>query len=317
MLPIQHPKKLKKENFFTKLNQALLKTRQNMCISFFSFFRGKKIDDNLFEELEEQLLVADVGLETTRKIIDRLIAHTNRKELNHAVMLYSKLREEMVNILSDINKPLVIKNKSPYVILMIGVNGVGKTTTIGKLAYQYKAEGKSVILAAGDTFRAAAVEQLQFWGKRVNIPVVAQHIGADPASVIFDAIQSAKAKKIDILIADTAGRLQNKAHLIDELKKIIRVIRKLDQQAPHEVMLILDANTGQNAINQAKIFHETVGLTGIILTKLDGTAKGGIIFAIANKFKIPIYYVGIGEGIDDLQSFVVDDFIEALFIKEN
>jgi len=200
---------------------------------------------------------------------------------------------------------------------MVGVNGVGKTTTIGKLARQYQAEGKSVMLAAGDTFRAAAVEQLQVWGERNNIPVVAQHTGADPASVIFDAIQSAKAKGVDILIADTAGRLQNQAHLMEELKKIVRVMQKLDQQAPHEVMLTLDASTGQNAINQAKIFHEAVGLTGIILTKLDGTAKGGVIFAIADQFKIPIRYIGIGEGIDDLRPFVANDFIKALFVRED
>lgn len=315
--PIQQPKKPGKENFFARLKQGLLKTRQNMGVGFVSFFRGKKIDDELFDELEEQLLVADVGLETTRKIIDSLTTHANRKELNDAAILYSKLREEMANILFDVDKPLVIENKLPYLILMVGVNGVGKTTTIGKLARQYQAEGKSVMLAAGDTFRAAAVEQLQVWGERNNIPVVAQHTGADPASVIFDAIQSAKAKRVDILIADTAGRLQNKAHLMEELKKIVRVMQKLDQQAPHEVMLTLDASTGQNAINQAKIFHEAVGLTGIILTKLDGTAKGGVIFAIADQFKIPIRYIGIGEGIDDLRPFVANDFIEALFVRED
>ncbi|SPP31863.1 Signal recognition particle receptor FtsY [Arsenophonus endosymbiont of Aleurodicus floccissimus] len=314
---IQQPKKPAKENFFARLRQGLLKTRQNMGVGFVSFFRSKKIDDELFDELEEQLLVADVGLETTRKIIDSLTTHANRKELNDAAMLYSKLREEMANILFDVDKPLVIENKLPYVILMVGVNGVGKTTTIGKLARQYQAEGKSVMLAAGDTFRAAAVEQLQVWGERNNIPVVTQHTGADPASVIFDAIQSAKAKGVDILIADTAGRLQNKAHLMEELKKIVRVMGKLDQQAPHEVMLTLDTSTGQNAINQTKIFHEAVGLTGIILTKLDGTAKGGVIFAIADQFKIPIRYIGIGEGIDDLRPFVANDFIEALFVRED
>ncbi|WGL98079.1 signal recognition particle-docking protein FtsY [Arsenophonus sp. aPb] len=315
--PIQQQKKPTKENFFSRLRRGLLKTRQNMGVGFVGFFRGKKIDDDLFDELEEQLLIADVGLETTRKIIDSLTTHANRKELNDAAMLYSKLREEMANILSGVEKPLVIENKLPYVILMVGVNGVGKTTTIGKLARQYQAEGKSVMLAAGDTFRAAAVEQLQVWGERNNIPVVAQQTGADPASVIFDAIQSAKAKGIDILIADTAGRLQNKAHLMEELKKIVRVMQKLDQHTPHEVMLTLDASTGQNAINQAKIFHEAVGLTGIILTKLDGTAKGGVIFAIADQFKIPIRYIGIGEGIDDLRPFVAHDFIEALFVRED
>ncbi len=314
---IQQLKKLEKENFFVRLRQGLLKTQENMGVGFISFFRGKKIDDQLFDELEEQLLIADVGLETTRKIIDSLTVQVNRKELNNAVILYSKLREEMAKILYDANKPLTIENNLPYVILMVGVNGVGKTTTIGKLAHQYQIQGKSVMLAAGDTFRAAAIEQLQAWGKYNNIPVLAQHTAADSASVIFDAIHSAKAKKIDILIADTAGRLQNKANLMKELKKIVRVMKKLDQQAPHEVMLILDASSGQNAINQAKIFHEAVSLTGIILTKFDGTAKGGVIFAIADQFKIPIRYIGIGEGIDDLQPFVANDFIESLFLRED
>ncbi|MGP1959126.1 MAG: signal recognition particle-docking protein FtsY [Arsenophonus sp. NC-CH8-MAG3] len=314
---IQQPKKLPKENFFVRLRQGLLKTQQNMGVGFISFFRGKKIDDKLFDELEEHLLIADVGLETTKKIIDSLIVQANRKELNNAALLYSKLREEMAKILYDVNKPLVIENKLPYIILMVGVNGVGKTTTIGKLARQYQIKGKSIMLAAGDTFRVAAIEQLQAWGKYNNIPVIAQHIGADPASVIFDAIHSAKAKEIDILIADTAGRLQNKAHLMKELKKIVRVMEKLDQQAPHEVLLTLDASAGQNAINQAKIFHEAVGLTGIILTKFDGTAKGGVIFAIADQFKIPIRYIGIGEGIDDLQPFIANNFIESIFIRED
>ncbi len=314
---IQQLKKLEKENFFVRLRQGLLKTQQNMGVGFISFFRGKKIDDQLFDELEEKLLIADVGLETTRKIIDNLAAQANRKELNNAAILYSKLREEMAKILYDVNKPLVIENKLPYVILMVGVNGVGKTTTIGKLAHQYQIKGKSVMLAAGDTFRAAAIEQLQAWGKYNNIPVLAQHTAADSASVIFDAIHSAKAKEINILIADTAGRFQNKTHLMKELKKIVRVMKKLDQQAPHEVMLTLDASSGQNAINQAKIFHEAVGLTGIILTKFDGTAKGGVIFAIADQFKIPIRYIGIGESIDDLQPFVANDFIESLFVRED
>lgn len=316
-LSIQQQKKMLKENLFLHLRWSLLKTRQNMGVGFVNFFHGKKIDDDLFNELEEQLLIADVGLETIRKIINSLTTHAKRKKLNDATMLYSKLREEMANILSAVEKPLIVENKLPYIILMVGVNGVGKTTTIGKLARQYQAEGKSVMLAAGDTFRAAAVEQLQVWGERNNIPVIAQPTGADPASVIFDAIKSAKAKGIEILIADTAGRLQNKVHVMEELKKIVRVMQKLDQHAPHELMLTLDASTGQNAINQAKIFHEAVGLTGIILTKLDGTAKGGVIFAIANQFKIPIRYIGIGEGIDDLRPFVAHDFIEALFIREN
>ncbi len=308
--------KPKKEGFFSRLKKGLLKTRQNLGSGFLGLFRGKKIDDELFEELEEQLLIADVGMETTTKIITSLTKHATHKDLKDAEALYGKLREEMSDILSKVDKPLNIEGKKPFVILMVGVNGVGKTTTIGKLARQYQAEGKSVMLAAGDTFRAAAVEQLQVWGERNNIPVVAQHTGADPASVIFDAIQSAQAKGVDVLIADTAGRLQNKSHLMEELKKIVRVMKKLDEGAPHEVMLTLDASTGQNAVSQAKLFNETVGLTGLTLTKLDGTAKGGVIFSIADQFSIPIRYIGVGEGIEDLRPFKADDFIEALFARE-
>ncbi|EMN0828609.1 signal recognition particle-docking protein FtsY [Providencia rettgeri] len=308
--------KPKKEGFFARLKKGLLKTRQNLGSGFLGLFSGKKIDDDLFDELEEQLLIADVGVDTTRKIINNLTAHASRKDLKDAEALYGKLREEMSDILTKVDKPLVIEDKKPYVILMVGVNGVGKTTTIGKLARQYQSEGKSVMLAAGDTFRAAAVEQLQVWGERNKIPVVAQHTGADPASVIFDAIQSAQAKGADVLIADTAGRLQNKSHLMEELKKIVRVMKKLDENAPHEIMLTLDASTGQNAVSQAKLFDEAVGLTGITLTKLDGTAKGGVIFSIADQFGIPIRYIGIGEGIEDLRPFKADDFIEALFARE-
>ncbi|MDR0218094.1 MAG: signal recognition particle-docking protein FtsY [Enterobacteriaceae bacterium] len=306
-----------KEGFFARLKKSLVKTRQNLGAGFFGLFRGKKIDDELFEELEEQLLIADVGVETTSKIIKSLTDHASHKELKDAEALYTKLKEEMSDILAKVDKPLEVGGKSPYVILMVGVNGVGKTTTIGKLARQYQSQGKSVMLAAGDTFRAAAVEQLQVWGERNKIPVIAQHTGADPASVIFDAIQSAKAKGADVLIADTAGRLQNKSHLMEELKKIVRVMKKLDEEAPHEIMLTLDASTGQNAVSQAKLFHEAVGLTGISLTKLDGTAKGGVIFAIADQFEIPIRYIGVGEGIDDLRPFKADDFIEALFTRED
>ncbi len=306
----------KKEGFFSRLKKGLLKTRQNLGSGFMGLFRGKKIDDELFEGLEEQLLIADVGMDTTSKIINSLTQHASRKDLKDAESLYGKLREEMGDILNKVDKPLNIEGKKPFVILMVGVNGVGKTTTIGKLARQYQAEGKSVMLAAGDTFRAAAVEQLQVWGERNHIPVIAQHTGADPASVIFDAIQSAQAKGVDVLIADTAGRLQNKSHLMEELKKIVRVMKKLDEEAPHEVMLTLDASTGQNAVSQAKLFNETVGLTGLTLTKLDGTAKGGVIFSIADQFGIPIRYIGVGEGIEDLRPFKADDFIEALFARE-
>ncbi|MHA6308409.1 signal recognition particle-docking protein FtsY [Hafnia paralvei] len=306
-----------KEGFFARLKRSLLKTKQNLGSGFFGLFRGKKIDDDLFEELEEQLLIADVGVETTSKIIKSLTEHASRKELKDAESLYGKLKEEMGEILSTVDKPLDVSGRTPFVILMVGVNGVGKTTTIGKLARQFQAEGKSVMLAAGDTFRAAAVEQLQVWGERNNIPVIAQHTGADSASVIFDAIQAAKARNVDVLLADTAGRLQNKAHLMEELKKIVRVMKKLDEDAPHEVMLTIDASTGQNAVSQAKLFNEAVGLTGITLTKLDGTAKGGVIFAVADQFGIPIRYIGVGEGIEDLRPFKADDFIEALFARED
>lgn len=306
-----------KEGFFARLKRSLVKTRQNLGSGFISLFRGKKIDDELFEELEEQLLIADVGVETTRRIITNLTQQANRKQLRDAEALYGLLKAEMSGILAKVDAPLDVSGKGPFVILMVGVNGVGKTTTIGKLARQYQAQGKSVMLAAGDTFRAAAVEQLQVWGERNNIPVVAQHTGADSASVIFDAIQAAKARGVDVLIADTAGRLQNKSHLMEELKKITRVMKKLDEEAPHEVMLTLDASTGQNAISQAKLFHEAVGLTGITLTKLDGTAKGGVIFSVADQFGIPIRYIGVGEGIEDLRPFKAEDFIEALFARED
>lgn len=303
----------KKEGFFSRLKKGLFKTKQNIGSGFLSLFKGKKIDDQLFEELEEQLIIADVGFDTTQKLISTLTQQASRKELKDADALHDLLKNEMKSILDGTQQPLNIKSHKPFVILMVGVNGVGKTTTIGKLARQFQQQGKSVMLAAGDTFRAAAVEQLQVWGERNNIPVIAQHINADSASVIFDAIQAAKAKNIDVLIADTAGRLQNKSHLMDELKKIVRVIKKQDETAPHEIMLTIDAGTGQNAISQTKLFNEAVGVTGMTLTKLDGTAKGGIIFSIADQFNIPIRYIGVGEKIEDLRPFVADDFINALF----
>ena len=313
----QEQEKPTKEGFFARLKRSLLKTKENLGSGFISLFRGKKIDDDLFEELEEQLLIADVGVETTRRIITNLTEGASRKQLRDAEALYGLLKEEMGEILAKVDEPLNIEGKTPFVILMVGVNGVGKTTTIGKLARQFEQQGKSVMLAAGDTFRAAAVEQLQVWGQRNNIPVVAQHTGADSASVIFDAIQAAKARNVDVLIADTAGRLQNKSHLMEELKKIVRVMKKLDEDAPHEIMLTIDASTGQNAISQAKLFHEAVGLTGITLTKLDGTAKGGVIFSVADQFGIPIRYIGVGEQISDLRPFNAGDFIEALFARED
>ena len=317
--PIKQPETPKetKLGFFARLKQGLSKTRLNLGGGLFDLFKGKQIDDELFEELETHLLLADVGVETTMKIIDSLTKSANRKQLKDAEALYELLKIELKKVIENVSQPLEIpESDEPFVMLMVGVNGVGKTTTIGKLAKQFQAQGKSVMLAAGDTFRAAAVEQLQVWGERNDIPVIAQHTGADSASVIFDAISAAKARKVDIIIADTAGRLQNKAHLMEELKKVVRVMKKLDVNAPHEVMLTLDAGTGQNALSQTKLFDEAVGLTGLTVTKLDGTAKGGVVFAIADKYNIPIRYLGVGEGIDDLRPFNGDDFIDALFAKE-
>lgn len=308
---------VKKTGFFSRLKQGLAKTSLNLGSGLAGLFSGRKIDEELYEELETQLLLADVGVDTTQKLIRQLEQHADRKSLKDSSLLFEKLQQDMAALLKDVEQPLVpVSANGPFVILMVGVNGVGKTTTIGKMAQQFKQRGKSVMLAAGDTFRAAAVEQLQVWGERNNIPVIAQHTGADSASVIFDAYQAAKARKVDVLIADTAGRLQNKAHLMEELKKIVRVLQKIDPTAPHEVMLTLDAGTGQNALSQAKVFNEAVQLTGISLTKLDGTAKGGVIFAIADQFKMPLRYIGVGEGIDDLRVFNSQDFIRALFNRD-
>ncbi|EJU9786524.1 signal recognition particle-docking protein FtsY [Vibrio vulnificus] len=305
------------ESFFARLKRSLSRTKANIGAGFFGLFKGKKIDDDLFEELEEQLLVADVGMDTTLKIIENLTEKASRRDLKGGEALYGLLKEEMAEILSKVEQPLQVdSSKTPYVILMVGVNGVGKTTTIGKLAKQFQNQGKKVMLAAGDTFRAAAVEQLQVWGERNNVPVIAQHTGADSASVIYDAIEAAKARGVDVVIADTAGRLQNKSNLMEELRKIVRVMKKIDDSAPHEIMLTLDAGTGQNAISQAKLFSDVAPITGITLTKLDGTAKGGVIFAIADQFNIPIRYIGVGEGIEDLRPFETQEFIDALFSRE-
>jgi fused signal recognition particle receptor len=315
--PIATEESGKKAGFFSRLKLGLTKTSQNLGSGLSGLFTSRKIDDELYEELETQLLLADVGVDTTQKLIKQLELHADRKSLKDSSLLFDKLQHDMAALLKDVEQPLQPVNaEGPFVILMVGVNGVGKTTTIGKMAQQFKLQGKSVMLAAGDTFRAAAVEQLQVWGERNHIAVVAQHTGADSASVIFDAYQAAKARKVDVLIADTAGRLQNKAHLMEELKKIVRVLQKIDPKAPHEVMLTLDAGTGQNALNQAKVFNEAVQLTGISLTKLDGTAKGGVIFAIADQFKLPLRYIGVGESIDDLRVFNSQDFIRALFNKD-
>ena len=299
-----------------RIKAGLSRTRGGFGLS--SLLMGsKKVDDDLLEDLETQLLMADVGVEATQSLINTLTEKLNRKELKDTDALMATLKGELKDILVNSEEPLdPTAKQGPFVILMVGVNGVGKTTTIGKLAKKYQAEGKSVMLAAGDTFRAAAVEQLQVWGERNNVPVVAQHTGADSASVIYDAIESAKSKGVDIVIADTAGRLQNKANLMTELEKVVRVMKKLDVEAPHEVMLVLDAATGQNALSQAKLFTEAVGVSGITLTKLDGTAKGGIIFAIAKQFGLPIRYIGVGEQADDLRPFKSQEFIDALFDSE-
>ena len=314
--PESESEKPAKMGLFAKLRQSLSRTKVNLGSGFVSLFRGKAIDDDLYEELETQLLVADVGMDTTNKIIKKLTDGAKRNQLKDGDALYQLLKQQMSEILQEVSQPLVPEaDEGPFVILMVGVNGVGKTTTIGKMAKQFQSQGKKVMLAAGDTFRAAAVEQLQVWGERNNIPVIAQKTGSDSASVIYDALESAKARNVDVLIADTAGRRQNKEHLMEELKKVLRVMRKINPNAPHEVMLTLDAATGQNAVSQTKLFNQAVGLSGITLTKLDGTAKGGVIFALADQFKIPIRYIGVGEGIDDLRPFASDEFVEALFAE--
>ena len=304
-----------KSSWFNRMKSGLSKSRKNLAEGMVSILiGGKEIDDELLEEVEDQLLVADIGVNATNRIIKSLTEQTDRGDLIYSHSLYKALQKELVDILEPKVAPLVIDtSKRPFVILMVGVNGVGKTTTIGKLAKRLQAEGKSVMLAAGDTFRAAATEQLQVWGERNNIPVIAQGHGADSASVVFDAMQSAKAKNIDVLIADTAGRLQNKTHLMAELEKVVRVMRKADPEAPHEGMIVLDAGTGQNAINQVEIFNQAVPLTGITITKLDGTAKGGVVFNIAETTDIPIRYIGVGESIDDLRAFSPKQFVAALF----
>ncbi|WP_373191267.1 signal recognition particle-docking protein FtsY [Halomonas sp.] len=308
-----------KRGWFDRIRAGLGKTRANLTDGLADLFMGRKqIDDDLMEELETQLLMADVGIEATTEIIDRLTERVSRKELKDSEALYRALQEELAAILGPVSQPLTLppKGEGPFVILVVGVNGVGKTTTIGKLTQRFQREGRSVMLAAGDTFRAAAVEQLKVWGERNDVPVIAQHTGADSASVIFDAVSAAKARGVDVLIADTAGRLHNKAHLMEELKKMHRVMGKLDASAPHEVMLVLDAGTGQNALAQASTFNEAVPITGVTLTKLDGTAKGGIIFALARQLGTPIRFIGVGESLDDLRPFVADEFVDALFDRE-
>lgn len=304
--------------WFSRMRQGLAKSSRNFTEGLTNILiGGKEIDDELLEEVEDQLLVADIGVNATNRIIKNLTEATARGDLIYSHSLYKALQKELNDILQPKVVPLTIDSeKKPFVILMVGVNGVGKTTTIGKLAKRLQGEGKSVMLAAGDTFRAAATEQLQVWGERNGVPVVAQGHGSDSASVIFDALQSAKAKGIDVLIADTAGRLQNKTNLMEELKKVVRVMQKADPTAPHEVMIVLDAGTGQNALNQVEIFNEAVQVTGVTITKLDGTAKGGVVFNIAENTNVPIRFIGVGEKIDDLRPFKSEDFVKALFEKD-
>lgn len=309
----------RKPGLFKRMQQGLSRTRGGLSDSLANLLLGKKeIDEDLLEELETQLIMADVGIETTQAIMKKLTDKVSRDEVKNSDALYHALIAELESILKKVERPLQTNTgQKPYIILMVGINGVGKTTTIGKLTKQFQAQNKKVMLAAGDTFRAAAVEQLQEWGTRNKVPVIAQHTGADSASVLFDAVKAAQARDIDILIADTAGRLHNKDNLMQELEKVVRVIKKVDLSAPHEVMLVLDAGTGQNAVNQAKQFKELVGVTGITLTKLDGTAKGGIIFSLAQQFNIPVRFIGIGEGIDDLRTFNAEEFTKALFQQES
>jgi fused signal recognition particle receptor len=304
-----------KRRLVTRLKEGLALTRAVLNTDVGDLISGRKrIDEALFEELETLLLTADVGVEATTRIIDDLSERVRRHELADPQALMTALRAELRDILRRCELPVRTPAAGrPQVVLMVGVNGAGKTTTIGKLAKRLLEEGNSVMLAAGDTFRAAAVEQLQAWGERNRVPVIAQRSGADPASVIFDALQAATARNADVLIADTAGRLHTKSNLMEELSKISRVMKKIDPDAPHEVMLVVDATTGQNALNQAVQFNQSVGLTGITLTKLDGTAKGGILFAIAERLKVPIRFIGIGEAIEDLRPFDADEFLDALF----
>ena len=304
--------------FYARLKRGLSRTGNQFAATLGDLFLGKKtLDADLMEELESQLLMSDLGIDATKRIMDGLTSRVSRKELNDGEAVLQALQAALYEIIAPCEQALDIATPSPFVILVVGVNGAGKTTTIGKMAHRYKADGKRVMLAAGDTFRAAAVEQLQSWGERNQVPVIAQHTGADSASVLFDALQAAQARGVDVLIADTAGRLQNKAHLMDELEKVVRVMRKLDPTAPHETLLVLDAGTGQNAVSQAEQFDQAVGVTGLALTKLDGTARGGVIFAIAERMKKPIRFIGVGEAAEDLRPFIARDFVKALFDRSS
>ncbi len=317
--PAEPRDKPEKTGFFTRLKQGLSRTRSGLTEGLARLVLGKKeIDDELLEDLETLLIQADVGMSATREMLDDLSQRISRKQLADPRALFAALHEDMRAILEPVSHPLEVPTplEKPYVILMVGINGAGKTTTIGKLAKRFQHQGRSVMLAAGDTFRAAAVEQLKVWGERNEVPVIAQEGRADSASVIYDALSAAKAREIEILIADTAGRLHTQDNLMEELKKVRRVLSKLDPDAPHEVMLILDATTGQNALNQAKQFRDAIGVSGITVTKLDGTAKGGIVFAIAQQLQLPIRFIGVGEKIDDLRPFDAGDFVEALLSRD-
>ncbi len=299
-----------RKGWLSKLKRGLAKTGQGLS----TFLLGKKeIDDELLEDLETQLLLADVGVDAVNQVMTNISTTMARGDLEDADALVGHLQQELKSILKPCEQALHVDTKAPFVVLVVGVNGAGKTTTIGKMANKFKQDGKSIMLAAGDTFRAAAVEQLQVWGERNDVPVIAQHTGADSASVIFDAVNAASSRQADILIADTAGRLHNKDHLMAELEKVIRVMKKIDETAPHEVLLVLDAGAGQNAVSQAEAFAKSVNVTGLAITKLDGTAKGGVVVAIAKKLNLPIRFIGVGEGVDDLRPFNADDFVEALF----
>jgi len=315
---VETPKEEKK-GFFSRLKEGLNKTRANLTARLAKIGLGKrKVDDELIEEFETLLLLADVGVEATKTIMADLQKRAAKSQLNDSEALFKALSEDMTAILQPVAQPLIIPKNlgKPFVLLMVGMNGAGKTTTIGKLAKRFQNKGHSVMLAAGDTFRAAAVEQLKVWGERNDVPVIAQKSGSDSASVIYDAVQAATARNIDILIADTAGRLHTQGNLMAELAKVKKVISKLDPDAPHEIMLIIDASIGQNALNQVKEFHQMIGLTGLSITKLDGTAKGGIVFAIAKRIGLPIRFIGIGEKIDDLRVFEADQFVNALLSRE-
>jgi fused signal recognition particle receptor len=303
-----------KKGFFQRLKEGLFKTHEGLVEKIDQLVTGKKkIDEGLLAELEEILITSDIGVKTTQELLDTLTDKVQRKELEDADLLRKNLQEQIFQILSQQERPLNVDAARPFIIMVIGVNGTGKTTTIGKMAQKFKAQGKSVLLVAADTFRAAAIEQLEIWGQRVNCEVIKQKSGSDPSAVVFDAMKAAKSRGSDVMIVDTAGRLHTKTNLMEELKKVKRIVDREVPGAPHEILLVLDATTGQNAIAQAKIFNQALGVTGIVLTKLDGTAKGGILIAISDELKIPLRYIGIGEKVDDLREFDARDFVEALF----